>query len=238
MVDISEHFCIIGHRGAAGERLENTLGGFEHAIALGVDAIELDIREHSSELWVFHDRNLERLSDSTGSFEAHPDPGKIRLRDGARIPILKQVLDLAWGKVPVNIEIKAVKSLDRLLELLSCYPHPPEETPNGLPWILISSFDHRSLMQLRQRECTWPLAVVDSRIPASTEFEIGHIAPFSWHFDDEYLDFFQIAQLREQGIPSLVYTVNDPLRMDELRRRGVAGVFTDLPSTLLRHRDA
>jgi glycerophosphoryl diester phosphodiesterase len=238
MVDISEHFCIIGHRGAAGERLENTLEGFEHAIALGVDAIELDIREHSSELWVFHDRDLERLSDSSGPFEAHPDPAKIRLRDGARIPTLKQVLDLAWGKVPVNIEIKAVKNLDRLLELLSRYPHPQQETPNGLPWILVSSFDHRSLMQLRQRACPWPLAVVDSRVPASTEFELAHIAPFSWHFDDEYLDFFQIAQLREQGIPSLVYTVNDPLRMDELRKRGVAGVFTDLPNMLLRHRDA
>ena len=238
MVDISEHFCIIGHRGAAGERLENTLEGFEYAISLGVDAIELDIREHSSNLWVFHDRNLERLSDAAGYFEKHPDPGKIRLRNGARIPTLKQVLDLAWGKVPVNIEVKAVKNLDLLLDLLSCYPQPPEQTPSGLPWILVSSFDHRSLMQLRQRACPWPLAVVDTRIPASTEFEIERIAPYSWHFDDEYLDFFQIAQLRERGIPSLVYTVNDPARMDELRRRGVAGVFTDVPSAMLAHRDA
>jgi glycerophosphoryl diester phosphodiesterase len=35
-----------------------------------------------------------------------------------------------------------------------------------------------------------------------------------------------------------VYTVNDPARMDELRRRGVAGVFTDVPSAMLAHRDA
>ena len=240
MVDISEHFCIIGHRGAAGERLENTLEGFEYAMNLGVDAIELDIREHSSVLWVFHDRNLDRLGNSTGSFEKHPDPGKIRLHNGARIPKLKQVLDLAWGKVPVNIEIKAVKNLDLLLELLSRYPQPPDETPNGLPWILVSSFDHRSLMQLHQRACPWPLAPIISHIPTWEEIEPvnGIIVPWSWHFDDEHLDFFQIAKLREHGIASLVYTVNDPERMDELRKRGVAGVFTDVPSVMLAHRDA
>ncbi len=34
---------VIGHRGAAGYRLENTLASFEHAIDLGADFIELDL---------------------------------------------------------------------------------------------------------------------------------------------------------------------------------------------------
>lgn len=237
MVDISEHFYIIGHRGAAGECLENSLEGFEHALGLGVDAIELDIREHSSGLWVFHDRDLDRLTDASGRFDRHPDPGKIRLGNGARIPTLKQVLDLVWGKVPLNIEIKSVKNLDLLLDLFARFNHPPEESPNGLPWILVSSFDHPALIQLHQRACPWPLAPIVGHIPVQTEFENDRIIPWSWHFDDQHLDFFRISQLREQGIRSFVYTVNDPERMIELHKRGVAGIFTDVPTAMLAHRD-
>ena len=61
MSSINNPFYIVGHRGAAGERLENSLDGFKHAIELGIDAIELDIREHSQRLWVIHDHELERL---------------------------------------------------------------------------------------------------------------------------------------------------------------------------------
>ncbi len=236
MVDISEHFFIIGHRGAAGEKPENSLEGFEHALALGVDAIELDICEHSSEIWVFHDRELDRLTDASGRFDQHPDPGAVRLSNGDGIPTLKQVLDLSCGKVPVNIEIKSVKNLDLLLNLLSRYPLPPEESPGGFPWILISSFDHRALVQLRQRACPWPLAPIISHRPVQIETETRSIEPWSWHFDDACLDFYLIAEMREQGIPSLVYTVNDPARMEELQKRGVAGIFTDVPAKMLARR--
>ena len=42
-------FFIIGHRGAAGEKFENSLSGFKHALTLDIDAIELDVRAHSGE---------------------------------------------------------------------------------------------------------------------------------------------------------------------------------------------
>lgn len=239
MSEKSEPFCIFGHRGAAGEVLENTLEGFERAIALGVDAIELDIQENSSELWVFHDQNLDRLSDATGSFVTHPDPAAIRLRDGSSIPTLKQVLDAAWGKVPVNIEIKAVKNLGLLLDLLGRYRPAAHTADNGLPWILISSFDHPALMQLHQRATPWPLAPLLGHKPTRSQLDAirQDFPPFSWHFYDEHLDFYQITKLREQGEPSFVYTVNDLERARELRRRGVAGIFTDLPSAMLALRD-
>ena len=50
-----------GHRGAMGYKVENTLESFEHAIELGVDAIEFDLYEIGNEFFIFHDRHLERL---------------------------------------------------------------------------------------------------------------------------------------------------------------------------------
>jgi len=226
----SENFYIIGHRGAAGECFENSLEGFKHALTLDIDAIEIDIREHSSELWVIHDNDLERLTGNAGLFAHHTNPSTIRLRNGEAVPTLRQVLDLYWGKMPVNIEIKSVANLNLLLDLLAEYPAP--KTVAGLPWILISSFNHATISQLRHLDCHWPLAPITTGIPLHTVAKLKQIEPFSWHFDDDYLDFGLLQQLREQGVQSLVFTVNDIKRAQYLRQQGVAGIFTDIPTKM------
>jgi len=230
MADFSENFNIIGHRGAAGELFENSLEGFEYALSLDIDMIEIDIREHSSELWVFHDHDLERLTGVAGLFQNHPDPASIRLLNGEPVPTLQQVLDLTWGKLPLNIEIKAIQHLELLLDQLARYPRL--EARDGLPWNLVSSFDHSALAKLRQRSCPWPLAPITTGVPLETKAELEQIAPYSWHFDNGYVDFELVQDLRDQGIPSLVFTVNDIERARELRRNGIAGIFTDFPSKM------
>lgn len=232
MPDISEDFYIIGHRGAAGERLENSLDGFTHALTLDIAAIELDIREHSGELWVFHDEDLERLTGNPGLFEETPNPGALRLINSEAVPTLRQVLELYWGVMPVNIEIKSIANPNLLLDLLAEYP--ALEPTDGLPWILISSFNHIAMRQLRQMNCPWPLAPITTGIPLQTNVELNQIAPFSWHFDNEYLDIELLHQLREQGVLCLVFTVNDVKRVQQLRQQGVAGIFTDFPSKMIQ----
>jgi glycerophosphoryl diester phosphodiesterase len=230
MSRLSDNFYIIGHRGAAGEKLENSLSGFQHTLKLDISGIELDVREHSGELWVIHDSHLERLIGKPGQFEEQPDPTLLRLRNGEAIPTLKQVLDLYWGKMPVNIEIKSIDNLDLLLDLLARYPTPGKAP--GLPWILISSFNHAVLLHLKQLDCPWPLAPITTGIPAQTAFELEQITPYSWNFNNEYLDFKLLGELREQGVPSFVFTVNDVERARFLKRQGVAGIFTDIPSKM------
>lgn len=52
---------VIGHRGAAGLMPENTLPGFEKALQLGVDALELDVRmTQDQQIVVHHDPCLNR----------------------------------------------------------------------------------------------------------------------------------------------------------------------------------
>jgi len=50
----TDAICVVGHRGAAGLKPENTLTGFSWAIALGVDAIELDVLMTSDNILVVH----------------------------------------------------------------------------------------------------------------------------------------------------------------------------------------
>jgi glycerophosphoryl diester phosphodiesterase len=199
-------------------------------LTLNIDAVELDIREHSSELWVFHDVELERLTGTAGLFEDHASPSRIRLRNGEAVPTLKQVLDLYWGKMPVNIEIKSINNLQLLLHLLADYP--ALEPAPGLPWVMISSFDHVAIRQLRHLDCPWSLAPLTIGVPLQTAFELEQIDPFSWHFGDTCLDFDLLRQLREQDVHTLVFTVNDNQRVQRLRQQGVTGIITDFPSKM------
>ena len=66
---------IIAHRGGRGLFPENTLPAFEHAITLGVDALELDIgMTRDGVLVVHHDRTLnpDHTRDSTGAWLEPP----------------------------------------------------------------------------------------------------------------------------------------------------------------------
>ncbi|MDO7586222.1 MAG: glycerophosphodiester phosphodiesterase, partial [Flavobacteriaceae bacterium] len=62
-----ENPMMIGHRGAMGYETENTLASINKAVALGAAMIEIDVFQIASgELVVFHDNELDRLSNATG----------------------------------------------------------------------------------------------------------------------------------------------------------------------------
>ncbi|MCZ6471296.1 MAG: glycerophosphodiester phosphodiesterase [Gammaproteobacteria bacterium] len=225
------NFYLIGHRGAAGEKFENSMSGFEHALTLDIDAIELDIHQHAGELWVIHDQELDRLTDATGKFQALDDPSTLRLKNGEPIPRLREVLDLLWGKIPLNIEIKSFNTGPMLLQLLEQYA--PVEQASEFPWILISSFDHRQILALRQASCPWSLALASRGIPVDVKHLIETVGPFSWSMDREYLDYDFIKQVQQQGVQVMIFTVNETSQALELKNAGIDGIFTDYPSKLL-----
>jgi glycerophosphoryl diester phosphodiesterase len=76
---------VIAHRGASWDLPENTLPAFEHAIAVGADAIELDVHaDAGGQLVVTHDAP----------------------RAGAAYPTLEAAVDLCRGRIPLWVELK------------------------------------------------------------------------------------------------------------------------------------
>ena len=107
---------IVGHRGASGRAPENTLVSFEQAIALGVDAIELDVHlSRDAHLVVIHDQNLARTTNGKGLVHEH-DLAELMTLDagswfapsfvGERIPTFEEVLVRIGRRVPLQVEIK------------------------------------------------------------------------------------------------------------------------------------
>jgi glycerophosphoryl diester phosphodiesterase len=96
------------HDRAAG-RIENAPAAIRAAVEAGY-AIEIDLQlSKDGVAMVFHDEELDRLTDETGPVNARTEEElrRIRLKGTSdTIPSLAEVLDLIGGKVPLLIEIK------------------------------------------------------------------------------------------------------------------------------------
>jgi len=94
---------VAAHRGGAALWPENSLLAFRSALALGVDALELDLHlTADGEVVVLHDPSLDRTSTGTGAVRdlklADLAAVRLKTREGAvtaeRVPTFAQVLDL------------------------------------------------------------------------------------------------------------------------------------------------
>lgn len=58
---------IIGHKGGGSSVLENSRTGLEHALSLGLDAVEIDVWPTADRKFVlFHDADIARLTGHAG----------------------------------------------------------------------------------------------------------------------------------------------------------------------------
>ena len=102
---------VAAHRGGAALWPENSLLAFRSALALGVDALELDLHlTADGEVVVLHDPSLDRTSTGTGAVRdlklADLAAVRLKTREGAvtaeRVPTFAQVLDLV---APTSAEL-------------------------------------------------------------------------------------------------------------------------------------
>ena len=107
---------VTGHRGARAEAPENTLDGFAHAAAIGLESVEFDVRMSADgQLMVMHDASVDRTTDGTGSVAELTAAALAALDAAARfpgwerrcaVPTLSEVLDATVDFDQFEIEIK------------------------------------------------------------------------------------------------------------------------------------
>lgn len=247
---------VIGHRGSPIDRPENTLDSFELALAQGADGIELDVRLGAEEeLVIWHDPVVRRgvveelaihelsvsslrrvdLTDATGH-ESWSDP--------THICTLAEVLDLARGAI-VDVELKNLPG-EPLVDFEHKLPRLVAQLVNEVDVagsVVITSFWPEALDAVREIDPSiatgWLLipGVSPSRVleEAATK-GYGVLLPFdtSLNIDSEPEVFDRV---REAGIETWTWTVNDSERMRALIEAGIDGIITDLPALAAAVRD-
>jgi glycerophosphoryl diester phosphodiesterase len=227
MSGFSEAPVIIGHRGAAGLKPENTLPSFRTAVAMGVQAVELDVHLCEGELVVIHDASLERTTNGTGEVSGTTffSLRQLDAGAGAHIPTLAEVLAVLPAEVGLNVELKGAGTAPVLAGWL---PEPGERE------ILISSFDHEALRAFQALRTDYPVAPLFSRwkadpIEIATAFAGGFI-----NLSRKLTTPARLRAVRAAGLKALVYTVNELSEARRLVANGAWGVFTDYPDKINR----
>ncbi len=106
----------IAHRGFTRVFPDNSLESLDAAIEIGVDGVEFDVRETSDKNFVvFHDPKLHGTSIRELTLAQLQG---VKLEGKYKIPTLEEVLRLCGNRTRLFIELKAVESFPRLVEVL------------------------------------------------------------------------------------------------------------------------
>ncbi len=127
------------------------MAAFRAAEAAGADGIELDVHlSRDGVPVVIHDETIDRTTDGRGAVR-RMSTGELRRLDaggwfaaefaGERLPELAEVLSWAGDRQRLNVEIKGADAGIAVLRQLRDFPQAR---------VLISSFDHRLLQELRR----------------------------------------------------------------------------------------
>ncbi|HPQ82799.1 MAG TPA: glycerophosphodiester phosphodiesterase family protein, partial [Candidatus Saccharimonas sp.] len=110
---------IIGHRGAGGLAPENSMAAMQAGFEAGVDMLEFDVRLTKDQIpVVIHDARLMRTHHIRESI-AHLSLADLQsLTRQQPIPTLQEVLDVYFGKILLNIELKSRGSGQVVMALL------------------------------------------------------------------------------------------------------------------------
>ncbi len=119
---------LVAHRGGAGHRPENTLAAIEHALELGVDVIEVDVRcSADQELVLLHDESLDRTTNGTGAAREHTAEHLAGLDAGSHfgrpfagqgVPTLEAAVELAGGRACWDFDLKDRRAVAPLLAMI------------------------------------------------------------------------------------------------------------------------
>ena len=233
------------------------MASFQAALDIGVDMIELDVRQtKDEEIIVFHDQHLDRTTNGTGNVHEYTLKQLKYLDAGSwfssefssqKIPTLKEVLDLVNGRCQVLIEIKHMEHphyhdfSDKLVDIIRL-----EE--NGFDWVLLQSYEDKYLEEAEiydDRIQTNKMLIGEDSTPLlafyiETKLRLGHgdLKENLKTLNPEFttLSPRRIFRMHSRGFKVFTYSVNSREEMIKMLNMGVDGIITDFPSELVKIR--
>ena len=244
--------AVIAHRGGSLLRPENTLAAFDHATALGVDALECDVHlSRDAELVVVHDPTLDRTTDVQGpvgalsaaelarvdaAYRFGPESGFPFRSRGCGVPRLHELLE-RYRDRPLIIEIKGDDPRVALRAAGVIREH------DALARVIVGGFSYEVLRAIRRElpDLVTSAASSEARqaltrsyfwlTPRNPAFRLFQM-PFLLKGRQVFRRSF-VRAARRAGLPVQAWIVNDAVDMRRLADWGVTGLITDRPDVAL-----
>lgn len=231
-VQAPDHADVIGHRGAAALRPENTMASVVKAIEDGADWVEIDVQETADGVVIIaHDSDFMKLAgvdlkvwDATMEDVAEIDIGSWFDDEYAaeRAPTLHDVLSAAKGKSKVIIELKYYGHDVDLENRVAAIVEELDMQDD----IATMSLKYPAVQKMKTIRPDWRAGVL-----AATA--VGDLSGLEGDFvavNAATVSPGLIRQIHDAGKDIYVWTVNDPLQMSAMASMGVDGLITDRPA--------
>lgn len=235
---------VIAHRGFSGQAPENTRASFQKAVELGSDMIELDVRlSKDGQVVVIHDDTIDRTTNGRGKVADYSlkelkqfDAGSwfAPQFSGEQIPTLKEVLELAKGKILVNIEIKD-ESLGQYSIMDLADRALQEVKKAGMEdQVIFVSFYPVALERIKERDSRIWVGLLYHKPWNSLPEVTGRRSFPVLGLRNSYLTKGKIARIHQEGMKVNVYTVNSEKEMEQFVGWGIDGIITNYPDRLTK----
>lgn len=224
---------IIGHRGAAGLKPENTIASLRTAMELGVDIVEIDVRLTKDKVPVlWHDAHMVRRSRSGETLSSLTLAELQKRTAGTDRPIttLEAALKECFGKVLLNLELKQAHSFQHSLPVLRKFITKKSD------WeaIIFSAFSPAELRRIRQAAPHAQLALLHYINAFLFLRHMHRLRLSAVGFHRLHVNRFALGVAKRLGLFTYAYTVNRPAAAKHLAAKGLDAVCTDRPDLLMQ----
>jgi glycerophosphoryl diester phosphodiesterase len=228
--------AIIAHRGFKKSYPENTLLSFEKAIDAHADYVEFDLHETSDhEIVVNHDASTGRTGNTAYVIKDTPlaTLKTLDMGSGQKIPTFEEVITLCKGKIGLQIEIKVVGIVERVVQLIEKNKMESD--------VIISSFTHTELQKAKSLNknilCSALEPIMSNAIKAV--FSRGvfiedakKIGADGVHPLYKYINAKFCQKAHAAGLYVNPWTIDSPQQFTKLQRAGVDGIISNDPQGL------
>jgi glycerophosphoryl diester phosphodiesterase len=218
-----EKVIIIAHRGASKLAPENTLKAFQTAIDLEADYIEFDTHlSKDNELIIMHNKDTKKTTGVKGNISelTLEELKRLDCGEGEKIPTLNELIEIAKGKIGLQLEIKAKGQAEKIVDIL--------RSNNLVESTIISSFDHDELLEIQKIEPELKLAALVLGIKKKkTIKEAIENNYYAIHPLDKFTNEKFINSAHENNIKVNVWTVDSKVKMRKLIDLGIDGIITN-----------
>lgn len=218
---------IIGHRGAKGIARENTFDSFGAAFDSEVDGMEFDVRlTKDNQLIVIHDWHLTRTHSHPVAVSGLTLKELRELSSDQLVPTLEEILDIYFGQILLNIEVKSRGSGEAVVRLLK-----KKYIKKASDWnnFFISSLRGSELLHIRKLSTKVNLALIHRDNPFMFIAYHRRVKLTAVGFHRLYVNQFALQIAKKLGLFTYVYTVNRTAAIPLLQEQGIDGIITDYP---------
>ncbi len=234
--DTHRDIAITGHRGSKVRAPENTISALRHAISEGADYAEIDVQTTADGVVVLlHDADLRRVASVSQRLRDIPydelkdiDVGSWFAPEfsGERVPTLQEAIDVARGRIKLNIELKYTWADPMLAEKVGNMVRRSGFAAN----CVISSLNFEALTEIQRSfpELTTGL-IVFQMIGNLSRMQVDFLSISAAMVTPQLV---RNAHRHERAVH--VWTVNAPSNALSMIEMGVDNIITDEPAGIRR----